>query len=153
MTETWLTPSDTSSAISDITPAGYTFHHLPRRNKGDGGVGIVIKKLISHELIKLPCVTTFEAIAVAIRHCELVFNVACVYRPPTPSTAKLLEEFSSFIEFFSSRPSETIFCGDFNIHMDQKNCLSIDFGQLLDSANLCQLISLPTSMDIFLICS
>ena len=59
MTETWLTTSDTSSAISDITPARYTFHHLPRRNKHGGGVGIVIKKLVSHELINLSCVTTY----------------------------------------------------------------------------------------------
>ena len=151
-TETWLTPSDIASAISDITPAGYTFYHLPRGNKRGAGVGIVIRKCISHELIKLSLLLLLF---------DLVFNVVCIYRPLTSSTAKLLEEFSSFIKFFFSRPPETLFCFDLTSTWTKQivyRRISVSYWILLTYINILIslllisniLISLPICTDIFL---
>ena len=42
LTETWLTDSDDVS-ITDLTPQGFNFLHVPRTAKKGGGVGLVYK--------------------------------------------------------------------------------------------------------------
>ena len=43
VTETWLHPNSADDrVISDLTPTGYSFHHVPRATRG-GGVGVLLK--------------------------------------------------------------------------------------------------------------
>ena len=47
ITETWFKPKGDEVAIGNMTPAGYTFHHVPRMKKSGGGVGILYKSTLS----------------------------------------------------------------------------------------------------------
>ena len=42
ITETWLKAKETSTALADITPQGYSLIHKPRRGKQGGGVAIIM---------------------------------------------------------------------------------------------------------------
>ena len=78
------------------------------------------------------------AIAVAIRHCDLVSMLLTFINHRLPQWQNSWKN--------SLKAVQNNFCGDFNIHMDQKNCLMIDFSHLLDSASadLYQHIDFPT---------
>ena len=55
ISETWLKPGD-DWIITEITPPGYSFHHIPRLHKTGGGVGLLYKSSLSarqHENIPL----------------------------------------------------------------------------------------------------
>ena len=78
----------------------------------------MVKKSIAQKLVKLPAFTSFEYMCFAIQFGGSTLNIVCVYRPPDSISAEFLEEFSSLTEIISSRPSPTIVCGDFSIHMD-----------------------------------
>ena len=56
ITETWLKPGD-DVIIGNITPAGYTFNHTRRPNRGGGGVGLLYKSNLS---VKIQSVEAFK---------------------------------------------------------------------------------------------
>ena len=44
ITETWLSPGESDiKTIKDVTPAGYKFDHVPRKNRRGGGIGFLYR--------------------------------------------------------------------------------------------------------------
>ena len=64
-----------------------------------------------------------------------------IYRLPCSPVSEFLDEFPSLVEILGARPSPSIMCGDFNIHMDIPACAA-ELLQLLDSVGLQQHIHL-----------
>ena len=60
ITETWLKAKETSAALADITPQGYSLIHEPRRGKqGGGGVAIMPNNKFDVSPCKTPQYTSF----------------------------------------------------------------------------------------------
>ena len=58
LTETWLRTSDIDQrVIGEVTPEGYSLHHVPRLNKKGCGIGLLIRdsfKVLFSHLLKQP---------------------------------------------------------------------------------------------------
>ncbi len=73
------------------------------------------------------------------------FNLYTIYRPPSSAKTPFLTEFSTLLEDIISHPSEIIFFGDFNIHVDTPTSYNTaPFLTLLETYNLSQHIHFPT---------
>ena len=57
--ETWLKAKETSAALADITPQGYSLIHEPRRGKQGGGVAIMTNNKFDVSPCKIPQYTNF----------------------------------------------------------------------------------------------
>ena len=42
ITETWLSPKETSAGLADLAPQGFKLIHQPRQGKTGGGVAIMV---------------------------------------------------------------------------------------------------------------
>ena len=62
--------------------------------------------------------TSFEAIHVEITLNSQSFRLVNIYRPPSCNFGAFLNEFETMVANYILHPSEIVFCGDFNIHMD-----------------------------------
>ena len=85
VTETWLRPSDTQGLMDEITPAGFQLHQVPRENKKGGGVAVLVRNGID----SVHCQTDR-------RSSQLLVHV--IYRPPSTSKSRFIEECNSFME-------------------------------------------------------
>jgi hypothetical protein len=95
--------------------------------------------------LSLPSFSTFEVLGAKVTVGSLTCNLLTVYRPPSTLLSTFLEEFSGLLTDISSSVCELLFCGDFNIHVDDPNSTqSQSFLNLLESFGLKQNVSLPT---------
>ena len=91
---------------------------------------------------------TFEHMTVKLSRQSSQLIVHVIYRPPSTSKCKFIEEFNSFMEAAAFSPHENIILGDVNIHIDSQNCW---FCQIVILSNMCQ--HLHTYKDISLMCT
>ncbi|XP_071944670.1 uncharacterized protein [Antedon mediterranea] len=145
VSETWLRPDD-DLVIRELTPLGYRFVHVPRVDKTGGGVGILSKtSLVVNLKTDVHTYASFEAIHVHITSNSKSLRLVNIYRPPTLSVTEFLNDFEKMLFDFILFSSEIVFCGDFNIHMDNKKNVAADrFKTLLRSFGLQQHINEPT---------
>ena len=54
ITETWLTPKETTASLADVTPPDFSFHQNPRSGRTGGGVGIFISDALSFKPFSIP---------------------------------------------------------------------------------------------------
>ena len=55
--------NDTKTAIADIVPPEYQFHHQPRSKKNvGGGVSFLVSDKLKTKVQKIPSYNTFEAL-------------------------------------------------------------------------------------------
>ena len=144
LTETHIRPSDTPSFLEELTPDGYTLLHEPRKGKIGGGVGFLVKDSLRCSTVASPSFSSFEHIVVAVQSGNHTLNFASIYRPPGSGISAFLDDFMSFYGFITTLPSQTILCGDFNIHYDTASPSSLNFKSVLDSCNLVQHVDFPT---------
>ena len=88
---------------------------------------------------------TFEHIVVLLserQSRQLLVHV--IYRPPSISKSKLIEEFNCSMEAAALSSHENIILGDVNIHLDSQNCWTDNFNTLLSYFDLIQHVSTPT---------
>lgn len=142
--ESWLSNNETSALLSEITPVGYTLHHLPRVRRTGGGVAVFARSHIKCCKLSTRAFGSFEHLTIQINLNNHNYNFVILYRPPNSSSAGFLDDFASFLETLYALPSNFIICGDFNIQIDSANSFSRQFLDLLDSWNLQQHISFPT---------
>ena len=84
ITETWLSPYDTS-AISDILPDSYEFFHFPRADRNGGGVGVAVSRCVKSVKCVNRCFTSFECLQATIVQDNQKVIFYLIYRPPNGS--------------------------------------------------------------------
>jgi hypothetical protein len=153
LSETWLQPTCTPSALSDATPSGYSLHSQPRSSSHPcigGGLAFLTRKSFPTSSGPIFTSTSFENLAITTQLSSSKFTVFNIYRPPTSSKfassfGSFITEFDSFLSFVASLPHSFIITGDFNIHVnDISSSQSSQFLNLLSAYNLTQLVDFPT---------
>ena len=128
LTGTLLSSSDKhKNTIGELTLPGYEFFHVPRLNRGDGGVGILHKESISRVSSSQHQASSFESLICCdltlkgdISHVKLVILYRPRYSKKHRVTAKVfLDKFIKYVSLLTaSVMCKLLIVGDFNIHMD-----------------------------------
>ena len=165
ITETWLYPIGDETAISQLTPTGYTFQHIPRcklsyltdtgskHYRRGGGVGILYNSTLTVNIksdINSYMYSTFECMQAEICSNSTSMHLVIVYRPEEDSSGHK-QNFGSFLDEFESmivdllQLSDLVITGDFNVHFeDSSDSEANRFKSLLSSNSLSQHIKEPT---------
>ena len=146
LSETWFTENTLPSILNSFIPNGYSILHTPRPyEKSGGGVAVIYRSFLKASIIQTHTCLSFETIGLKFTIANSNFNLYTIYRPPSSSNALFLNEFSTMLEDIISHPSEIIFFGDFNIHVDTPTSYNTaPFLNLLDTYHLSQHIHFPT---------
>ena len=145
ITETWLRNDDTSSLLSEITPAGYQLYHRPREDRRGGGVGFLVNCNISCK--ELPPVKEFESFEFILLHVALPdrsIHIACIYRPPG-TDQYFLQHFSDLLSYLNSLKQDFIIVGDINIDPNT-HCLANRYNSILEEYELKQHVDFLTHL-------
>jgi hypothetical protein len=149
LSETWI-QAKFNNHISSISIPNYTFISSSRDWSRGGGVGIYIKLGINYKKIhklsaNLP--KTFEHLLINVKGstANSKVTVGVLYRPPNSKINDWFENFQTLHQSLcSSKTSDFILGGDFNINLLQKNNSSTTFSNILSSLDLQQTITEPT---------
>ncbi|XP_071491907.1 uncharacterized protein [Diadema antillarum] len=135
-----------ATAIADLRPSGYTFHHCPRVSKRGGGVGFLYKDNLQVVINPSRKYTTFESMHGTVSYAHSCVDIVVVYRPPgNHSFSTFLDEFSQFLDETMYRPSPLVITGDLNIHFDNTSSpITLRFNDLISGHGISQLVSSPT---------
>ena len=101
LSETWLSPSDTTSLLSEITPSNHILHSTPRSGKRGGGVGFFVHKSLEASTLKTKTYKTFEHIVMSVKLGHSFYNCVSLYKPPNISFSTFIDEFTDFIFCFT----------------------------------------------------
>lgn len=147
LTETWLGKEDDNAIISDITPQGYDFNHMPREQKMGGGVAFLSKSSLKLKPETRYQCSTFEAFDALATIGNKIFRCVSIYRPEPHgvNVSSFLADFEDYLCGLQTKPHDFIICGDVNFHLDTPSDPSTArFLALLDSHNLYQMVNQPT---------
>jgi len=155
-TETHQNHTTTPVQLFEITPQGFQFfgqprgcHNSSKANTG-GGLGFLVRDLLSPDVLHLPTFTSFEAFAISAKSRGSKLILYNIYRPPDSSSysrpfSTFMSEFSSFLSSAATAPDKFLITGDFNIHVNHpSDTHSSQFLTLLESFNLKQYVSVST---------
>ena len=147
ITETWLT-AHKNTITAELKVAGYNIMHAFRDNKKGGGVAIVSKIGLNLSGAKTHNFTSFESVSATLpKKCNGDIKFIVLYRHGTIPNSLFLTEFHNFIELTQQTNTNFIFCGDFNLHVN--NCSdkdANDFKQILSDFSLKQHVEGPTHL-------
>lgn len=129
--ETWLGTSGDATVISELLPTGYNIKHVPRQGKsaGYGGVALIYKTSINVKVTDSHLINNFESFEHMECHVKVNtvdFILCVIYRPPPSRSNKLktstfFEEWSSFLDRYSTVSAEVLITGDINLHLEDTN--------------------------------
>ena len=131
--------------MDEISLGGFQLHHVPHRNKKGGGVAVFVRNDVDSVLCQTDQRDTFENITVKVSECQsgqLLVHV--IYRPPSTSKSKFIQEFNSFREGAALSPIENIILGDVYIYLDSQNCWTDNFNTVLSDFDFIQHVPTPT---------
>ena len=143
--ETWLTPFSPT-----ISVPGYEFYHIDRQNKRGGGVGVLIKGEIRHNLeTKYRFVSEcFENISVLIElKNKKKLLVSSMYRPPNTNAREFVDEYAELLSKMKRIPNCDLVIGlDHNMDLIKSDIHrhTADFISLNLDLLMMPLISRPT---------
>lgn len=146
LTETWLSSID-NARIQEMTPATYTFLHIPREDMRGGGVGILLSN--SFKKIRMFATEKMESFEYMQVGCEIggrkcIFVV--VYRPPNLNANLFFDNFRRYLESLDMVSANTFICGDFNFWMEDPRARYVmEFTDLMDSFDLVNMVNAVTS--------
>lgn len=110
LSEIWLKPNE------DFNFPGYKFYKKTR-DKGYGGVALLIKKEIHFQEIKLPDLNPVEAIAIKTTNTVIPFLFISIYIPPSPiNNNQIKKPLTDLFNFIDLNNCKAIIAGDFNAH-------------------------------------
>ena len=118
ITETWLSPYDTS-AIAAFIPESHNFYHFPRDNRPGGGIGVAASKSIQSVKSVNRIFGSFECLQINIAQENNKICFYLIYRPPSSSVASFFDEFENFITEAEMAHDRVFYLGDFNIWMNK----------------------------------
>ncbi len=127
ITETWLKGNESDKrVIGNLVPDGYVIAHIPRIVCRGGGVAIIHKSGITHELSNPFNASSFEAICCNLQFpgTSIPLKVAVIYRlHPTAenklTTTSFITEFTEYLSTISLLPGNLLIVGDFNFHLER----------------------------------
>ncbi len=151
--ECWSDPCNSvhQKVLSQIKGSLYSVKLSPRVGRIGGGCLLVYKKNLNIKKMKPPKVHTFEIMEILVQNKTKKLRLVIIYRPE-PDTVKnpytMTECYNEFIELFAyykSLKEETIFCGDYNFHMNKPNDgKAMKFRDILETFDLKQHIQEST---------
>ncbi len=146
LSETWLTKDSLPSVLNSLTPPGFSLLHIPRpSHKLGGGVAVIYRSFLKATITPHLSSQSFESICIKFSISQSSFLLFTIYRSPSSSFSLFQSEFTSLLEDIVPCPSEIIFTGDFNFHVDIPTVPnSSTFLTLLETFNLTQHIHFPT---------
>ena len=154
ITETWLNGDERDSRpiaeLLSILPT-HELHHIPRKNRTGGGVGVCIRK--SFRVRQKDCrpwnsLEYIDLLVTAQQKTPL--RLILVYRPQRTKNGQqtfptFMNDFSTLLKQLVLEPNRLMIAGDFNIHTDNpSNREAVIFSELTDSFNLKQHVLVPT---------
>ena len=128
-----------------VSPGGYTFEHVARRNRRGGGVGVLFRATYTVDHSKLWPASSFECLDLQLRSPRVssTLRLFVIYRPPSSSRnsqpfATFLTEFRELVECVGTK-SGIIIVGDFNVRYgDDSDPHARALRDVLSDANLRQ---------------
>ena len=145
--ETWCDPNNRKhqATISKITDKTYSVKHAPRVGRSGGGILVFHKKNLNIKKMKPPNTNTFEIMEILVQNKCKKLRFVVIYRPE-PDTEKNLytmtecyKEFTELFAYYKSLKEETVFCGDYNFHVNNPNdSKAMKFIEILDTFELRQ---------------
>ena len=140
-----MTNHDTAT-IAAILPETHDFFHFPREDRKGGGVGAAISKNLGSVKSVNLTFNSFECIEINVSHKNKKLSFYVIYRPPQGSPIlTFFEEFSSFLTESQMANEMSVYVGDFNIWMNDKNDLrAIEMYNILDIHSLKNYVHSPT---------
>ena len=134
LTETWLSSEGCESILGELTPDGYSIHHIPRLSGRGGGLALIYRSTLKLTPATDNTADTFENLEVLIKDEHKLIRFLLIYRPPPSARNKLtipkfMEEFALLLDRQTLTPGELILLGDFNFHFE--NCNDPSTSQLL----------------------
>ena len=144
LTETWLQPED-DQLCKELTPDGYAFIHMPRRERKGGGVTFVCHQGAKPKSLLIGNYTSFEhtAVSLTVNSNSLMFLV--IYRPPNSPTQVFVDELYSLLEDIVVSYDKFVISGDLNFHIsDRTNPTTKQFLDILEAFDLSQHVNVAT---------
>lgn len=145
VTETWMVAQN-NNITSKLRDAGYMMQHCNRESQRGGGVALIHRADYTCKKTILYKFETFESILVTVAGkgvANMTFIV--IYRLGKLPNSMFLEEIYTFIEDIQRNFSSYIFCGDFNLHFNNRHNIDTQkFCDILSTFSLVQSVSDPT---------
>ena len=123
--ESWLKQND-DSKLAEIEELGYKILSAPRNNRSGGGLAVLYKAFLNVKLQKtVKKYKSFETMEVVLKGESDFLRFVNLYRPPYSrkhkfTVADFLVEFEEYVESFVTKQGDTIFAGDFNMHVEDQ---------------------------------
>ena len=156
LSETWHLDSE-DITIRRITPSGYkcldvarprpSSGSVKRGNIAHGGVAIIYRDNMHVRRITFDVIpTTFEIVAATVSTANVNHVFVLIYRPGSAAVdERFYSEFTAVLEALAVYRSPVVITGDFNIHVDDRECPHTKkFLTLLESFGLRQSVMGPT---------
>ena len=148
ITETWLKHDDIDANVKEIPPPGYKILSTPRKTNQTGGrIALVYRDNYNIKLLDCPKdMDTMEFQGYHMRFNDTTLNLYVIYRIPSTSILQFCNELSLLFESNLSNSSDkTLYIGDFNIHVDERDSMdNINFQDTIDGFNYHNLVTFPT---------
>jgi exonuclease III len=150
-TETWLRGDARDDVIiKELTPEGYLCEHVPRNDRGGGGVALLHKAAIHCKRVQTRTYASFE-------HMECVLGtspplrVVVLYRPPSSSThyisfTDFMNDLDAYFQQLVVSSGRLLIIGDFNIDVgdESQDQRKANYSDFLQSLNLEQHVTEST---------
>ena len=144
-TETWLQPGE-DDIVKELTPDGYFYLGKTRPSGRGGGVAIIYKAALnSRETVKTTY-DSFEHLSVVLHDplTSVQCHISIIYRPPSSSIPKFLEEFENHLHSLSEFSGQLLVTGDINLHLEESCSSAIRLHTILEEHSMSQYIQVPT---------
>lgn len=148
VTESWLSPNIDNDNLS---LDGYEFIRQDRTGmRRGGGVGIYVKSNLKYTVLKSECRQIIEHIWLRVEVQGQSIIVGNIYRPPNSNCQEFLNYFEDILIDFYANNDRILCFGDFNVNMlDNDASHVVQLNNILDTFNLCQMVSEPTRVSQF----
>lgn len=145
ITETWI-KGDCDVNASDIVKDGYTLLRKDRSGpKNGGGVALLCPQQMKPRETEVKEYSTFEYLVVSVTSAKGEMRFCVLYRPPSGSVSKFLEEFTDLTESLMSSCIPFVMLGDFNLHVDSPGSPDVrGFMDILETMHLKQHVNFAT---------
>ena len=149
VTETWFTNND-MAARQECVPDGYKLLDHARAGRTGGGTALLYISNITVKKVNGNETKSFEFSEWIVTTSSSRFRVVIIYRIPYSSKHPVtvntfMSEFSVFLESLVLCTEPVLICGDFNIHVNDKNDATAQaFLELITSMGLQQHVWFPT---------